>query len=63
LEQWKEFEHSGTLRTDQADWPEFLPAYQWMMHQMKTDWGTARRVTHPIWAWYQWMDANGDCPT
>ncbi len=64
LQQWKEFEHSGVLRTDQSRiWPELLPAYQWMIHQMKTRIGEPPAgVTHPVWAWYQWMDARRRLP-
>jgi hypothetical protein len=64
LQQWKEFEHSGILRADQSRiWPEFLPAYQWMVRQMQTRLGEPPvGVTYPIWAWYQWSDARRKVP-
>ncbi len=60
LQQWKEFEHSGILRADQTwIWPEFLPAYQWMVAQMQARLGEPPAgVAYPIWAWYQWLDAD-----
>lgn len=60
LAAWQVLQTTGVLRTDPVllD-PAFLPAYQWLVAQMKTRIGPPPPGCHfPVWFWYQWQDAE-----
>jgi len=55
-EAWRALNQRGYLRCRRNDADrDFLPAYDWMVSQMLTRIGQpAKRVSLPIWAWYQY---------
>src|ERR1700753_1841387 len=63
-EAWVRWQKTGVFQAE-SRWvyPDFVPAYQWMMTHMSQRIGPAPEgCVFPVWAWYQWSSVTRPKP-
>ncbi|MCY6354200.1 DUF3841 domain-containing protein [Clostridium sp. ZS2-4] len=65
IDAYEQFKKTKILRgNEKYVWEDFLPAYKWMIEQMKVriNEPIPEPNAYPVWAWYQWQDEKKTKP-